>query len=531
MALDFTKLAVLWRGRSKRRPSPPFSAGSVAQPIVGHDTRRQPVAWPLPSARQASHILCLAASGAGKTVMISSGLLQEITHEKDDAPDTVSTARPALVLVDPKGDLVETFMAGLAATAPQKLQDLIYLDPFSKTGYPFNLNQLHLGGTPLDIRSLQLASLVAEVSTAVGSQKHLGVGARQLDILQHVLLGALSIDHPRASILLSLDALLHKQGFKALASVSTSERAKQFLLATQISDELRSSCSSRLRTALASTDSLERQISAEGCLQFSDILAPGKICLVNLGRPPGGLSTLQTFYANLLCRLAIEHLMERPSPWRGHHCRIVIDEAQIVAPVLSDRAEAILTTGRSRGISLIAISQGTTLIHKASDTLLRVLFTNTPTKFIGRLSAPDAELLAREQAPGAGVEESISTVRSRMVSAVTNLQDREFFYLSPGVRQRFTTADVDLAAWDQAVEKKAELINAAKERLALPSSPQPRLKLSELAPEAFRSSRKRRGRGRSKTAPRSRQAQPQKQVGRPSPEKSKGKTRPHSRWG
>jgi hypothetical protein len=44
-------------------------------------------------------------------------------------------------------------------------------------------------------------------------------------------------------------------------------------------------------------------------------LSPGRITLVDLGRPVGGLTSLQAFYANVLCCLAIEHLMERRSPW------------------------------------------------------------------------------------------------------------------------------------------------------------------------------------------------------------------------
>lgn len=503
--LDFTKWAV---SRRHRRPKSPPDGGGIdpAAPILGHREDGEPVCLPTPALERAGHLVCLASSGAGKTILIANALVHEIAASGQTVP-------PSCLVIDPKGDLIVAVLQGLAATAPARLADVRYLDPFSVAAFAFNLNRLTLGQTPPDIRAVQLASLVADVSTATGAQKHLGLGARQLDVLQHVILGALSCPQEAANILWALDALVLPHGLKLLGGLTTSERARQFLLTASLSDELRVSCASRIRAALGATDALERLVSSLDCVQFEDLLAPGRICLVDLGRPVGGLVSLTAFYANLIAQLATAYLMERPSPFVGGHCCfLVVDEAQIVAPVLADRAEAILTTGRSRALALTTISQGTTLIQAASGTLLRVLMTNSPVKVVGRLSAPDAELLAREQAPTRGIDETLASTRAQFIAAVTNLADREFFCLRPGARDRFVATPIDVTGWRAAAEAYADEVTAAKERLALPAETRPRVRLDAVATPP-----KRAGRNREPTQP-------------PVPIAA-APARPRSRWG
>lgn len=425
------------------------------------------VHFPPPAPERASHATILAASGAGKTVMLGAALAGELA------------ADPTLgaILVDPKGDLGAMLIPLLARLAPGRLESLVYLDPFAG-GFPFNLLRLPETTVPPSIRATQLAELVATVSTATGAQRHLGAGARQMDCLANLLLGALAVPTPGASLLYALDALTQPRGMKALAAQTTSERAKAFLLSANLSDELRASTAARLRSTLAATESLEALIAAPGCLDLAALTAPGAIVLLDLGRPTGGLQSLQAFYANVLLRLLTETLMERPSPWAGHHTRLVVDEAQVVVPVLADVAERILTTGRSRGISLVTLSQGTTLIADAAPTLLRVLFTNTPTKIVGRLAAPDAELLVREQAPTPGVDEPIARLRTRLAARIATLPDRTFLSLTPGGRERFVSADVDLVAAAAAATAQAAAITAIKGRYALPPNAAPRSVLS-----------------------------------------------------
>lgn len=477
MIVDFTKLALKFGG-GRREPPRLGTEGIVLGELVGGGR----ATWPRPNTQTASHVNVFAASGTGKTVAVAAALLSEYL---DSIRNSAEGNAESLVIVDAKGDLVSAFLSGLCAHAPQLIENVSYLDPFSEFAFEFNLNKLPLGATPVDIRASQLASLVAQISTATGAQRGIGgAGSRQLDLLQNCILGTLSANHPAANLTWALDALTVPNGMTLLAKLTTSARAKAFLAHTTIGEELRTSCSARLRIALASCEQLERVIAAPGCIDLGALTAPGRIVLVDVGSPPGGVEALTGFYANLVVRLLAQRLLERRSPWAGHHTRLVIDEAQIVAQVLSDIAERVLTTGRSRGISLVTMSQGTTLISSASDTLLRVLMTNAPTKIIGRLAVADADLLAREQALRPGVEESVSALRSRFSTAITSLPDREFFLLQPGGgRARFRSGEVDLATWQSARAQERAAVTACQARHAIPASGNARVPLVQAAGE------------------------------------------------
>lgn len=470
MFLDLTRL--LARTRPNPQPSDPGDGA-----VLGSTDQGLPVVLPHPTVERASHATVLAASGAGKTVMVGAALAAELVEHPE----------LGIIAVDPKGDLCATFLPQLALHAPERLARVVYLDPFGG-GFPFNLLHLPSTGVPIDIRATQLAQLVAEVSTATGAQRHLGAGARQMDALTNVLLGALTTARPGASILYALDALTMPKGLAALARVTDSPRARAFLQSANLSDELKASTAARLRAAFAATDALERLVAAPSCLDLRSLVAPGVVVVIDLGRPTGGLQSLQTFYANVLLRLVVETLMERPSPWSGHHTRIVVDEAQVVAPVLADVAERVLTTGRSRGMSLLTLSQGTTLIADASPTLLRVLLTNTATKIVGRLAAPDAELLVREQSTAPGVDEPVGRLRARLAAQVANLPDRHFLAFAPSGRLRFVSADVDLAAAAQAEQREREVLDQVRDRYALAANQEPRSILPR-EPERTRSRR------------------------------------------
>ncbi len=475
MGLDLTRLA-LALGRRRLTGSSSSSSSTTTGVVVGSTASGEPVRFEAPSLEHAGHLTVFGSSGCGKTSLIAGFLAAEIAEDNALPPEQ----RRSFLVCDPKGDTVALLLAAMAAQ-PARLDDVRWLDSFSAGGFPFNLNHLALGDTPRDLRALALADLVGQVSTSTGKSPMGGSGHRQRDVLQHVILGALSVPHPRASLLLALDALELPDGPQRLAAATTSSRARQFCLSTRLGEELRVSCASRLRVALSATDSLSRLISAPTCVQFDELLAPGRITLVNLGNPPGGMLALQGFYANLVVRLASEHLLSRRSPWPGSSTSVVLDEAQVTAETLGDIMERAYTVGRSKGISFVTLTQSPVLIQAASDTLLRVLLTNSAAgKLIGRLSAPDAELLARERAPGKGVAESASLVRSRLVSTITSLEDREFIFLKAGQHQRFTAAPLDIPGWERALAENADRVKAVEERLCLPKDLPPRFSLTEV---------------------------------------------------
>lgn len=454
-------------GRSPRRATRALPGGVP----IGTARDNGVVLWPAPSREASSSAVVFGSSGSGKSVMVASAMVHEMCQ-----PGGADTA---YFVVDPKGDLLELILMGLAAVAPDRLSDVHFLDPFSINAvpFPFNLNLLPLGErTPLDVRALQLSNLVAVVSTGMGGRRGLGTGSRQTDVLTHVLLGALSVDLPGASPLLALDALEAPGGMERLAAITNSTRARSFLQGVSPHPELLASSASRLRMAFAVTGSIEAMLSAESCLRFDELLAPGAITLVHLGRPFGGLRTLQEFFANMLLRLAVEHLLERPSPWPGHHVRLVVDEAQLVVPVLADVAQVLLEAGRSRGISLVQMTQSSQGLRRASEDYFETVLANTKLKLIGRLPVQDAALIARGAPVSAG-SEGASAVRARFATKLSNLPDRTFYHLLPGQRQRFESRVVDLDGWTEAAEHQAEAMGALRARHALGSGDAGRLRL------------------------------------------------------
>jgi hypothetical protein len=480
MVFDFTKLLV--RGRMRRAHQQDADRRKAIAPgadqiVVGSTESGTAVCWPQTQLGANTHVLVLGQSGCGKTVATCAALLAEIANESCTKPPALSTA---YFVTDPKGDLSATLLSGLAAEAPQLLSRVHYLDPFSPNrGFPFNLARLKTN-TTCDILAVQLAELVNELSTATGSQAHLGTGARQVDILCNLLLACLDSRSEGASPLWALDALCAPRGMKELAAATRSQRARQFLLsADRLSDQLVASTSARLRMAFALTEHIEQQMAASSCIQFSELLAPGSIVIADLGNPPAGMASITRYYANLLVRLVIQYLLERPSPWQGNCVRLVIDESQIVVPVIASVAQHLLETARSRGISLTLMTQGTATIRKEAPTLLASLMTNVKTIFAGRLSAQDAEALSRELSPSPGVEQSVSSLRQKFVARTTNLAQREFVRLGAGERSVFRSNDVPLDAWQEAARARADELTAVKERLnpELGTGPRPPLPL------------------------------------------------------
>ncbi len=450
MSWDLSRYA---SGRFRR--SRPSSTSGIE---IGRTSGGAPVVFPSYVRGVANHSLVFGASGAGKSVLMAHALVSRIAEEASTEPNT----RNSIVIIDPKSDLIDHVIAGIAARAPDRLGDITILDPFN-VGFASNLCHHEKLPSQLEVRAGQYADIVGAVSTGTGTQRHLGIGARQRDVLVHLLLAALDSTDPLRTVLWAEDALMQKGGLKALATLTNSVRARQWLQARKsLSDELRASCASRLRTAFAATRTLERGMAADSCIDAEELMRPGRILLIDLGKPPAGLVSLQRFQSNLWSRLFLSTLFSRPSPWSGHQTMLVIDEAHIVAPLLADELEIAVTTMRSRGGAVCLMTQTVTLLRSASATLLPVLLGNTAIRFSGRLAASDAEALCRELGKAPGIDEPVARVRARIASELISLPDRRFFQFTPGGRRQFTSSNVDLAGWNAAAEAHAATITAIR---------------------------------------------------------------------
>lgn len=416
------------------------------------------------SREHSASLLVMGSSGAGKSLMVSEATVAQIVEGDDET---------ATVCVDPKGDVVLGILQAIARARPQILRSgrVKYLNPFAPgLAFPFNLLRSPLGQTTPDVRARTLAQLTGVLTAQQGQRSDGGLGVRQVELLSaaYEACFALRDQYPEASLLWSIDALQSPEAMKLLARAVPSPRLRETLMA-KYSDDLLVSCASRTRLAWASSAGLARSTSAPGCLSFEDLTAPGSITLIDLGHPLGGTAE-RSFYASVIVRLVVDHLYAvRPSPFAGHHCQLVIDEAAQVATVLQDVAEMVLQTGRSRRIGLTAMSQGASALDRAAPGLLETLHANVPMTAVGRLgSAADAERFARVVAPAPGSSERPETVRLRLASALANLPPRTFYVLGAGARQRFTTKTVDVGAGEAALRSREAELRTIRSQLALP---------------------------------------------------------------
>lgn len=77
--LDFTRLAVWWRGR-RHRVALPVPVAPTEQPTLGHTESGAPVHFPAPSREHAGHLAVFGGSGCGKTLMIANALVEEVVR-------------------------------------------------------------------------------------------------------------------------------------------------------------------------------------------------------------------------------------------------------------------------------------------------------------------------------------------------------------------------------------------------------------------------------------------------------------------
>ncbi len=492
--IDLSALGI-WRHRRGRGAAALSPSAEAQGTLLGETPAGERVTLRPPTLEASSSSLVFGASGVGKSVALAASIVDEY----------LAAALPGegVVIVDVKNDLINGVCSALLAAQPERaagageVADKVrWIDPFAG-GFPLNLNKLPAGAVPLDIRAGSIANLISTLSTGTGGQAHLTAGSRQIDLLTNVLLGAFTIRHPAAHPLLAIDALQMKDGLGWLGANTTSDRVKQFCSSTVLSEELRVSTAARLRASFAATEALEQIVTASACLDFDELISPG-VTVIVLGAPIAGLTSLSVFWANLLVRLIAERLLARKSnDPANHHVRLCIDEAHLVVPALQDLAEVLITTGRSRNLSLVLATQSPVGIEHAAPDLWRLLLTNTPTKILGRLSAPDAELLSRERAPKLGSDATAGAVRGRLVSTLTSLPDREFILLKEGSSTAFRSRDVDVAGWRDALDRHADTVQAIQERYALPKTTSRRLYLSDLTPPPKRRSSRGWGRGAS----------------------------------
>lgn len=421
---------------------------------LGRTTAGAAVMIDRPGLGAAQHALILGATGARKTTL-SMALVRQWAQASKQGDEQA----PALVALDAKGDWVTAALGFLGNEAPELLSKVTILRPF-EVPFPFNPCR-RLDAVDSDIRALQIATVVAATANLLADSGTLGVGARQIDVMSALLRAVFATGAPGACPQWAAEALEQKGGLMQLADLCPSGPVPESLRRMNIPADLRSSVASRLRMAFSATEGIGSMLSASSCINWGELAAPGRMVLVDLGSPPGGMAALQYILSGLLMQHLIEWLYERPSPATNHHhIRLVLDEAQIPAVAMGPLAAHLYATARSRNISITMLSVGSTLLRDASKVLWEVAVSNSRV-ITGRLGAQDAKLLATTVSPGIGIDETIGAVAARFTATVCNLPAGEFIDLSPRARHRFVARTESVQDWDNAVEGARAATNPA----------------------------------------------------------------------
>lgn len=464
----------------RRRPPRPELAAPVRDGALPYLTAEDgsTIYRHRPSTVLADHSYCGAGSGQGKTTSEADYWARRMVHEWNTVPPD---QQMALFAVDMKSDFVELLLGALCslATPAQLLAHVGFINVYARNGQPgavpLNFARSDLANQPPAVVALQLTAVLSSASAGLGGGQRVNMGNRQSETASQLFRAVLE-GPPEANLLWALDAL-QMDDLKQLATVTRSPSVRDYLNSVELSTELVSSISSRLRAAFALYDELENAVGASTCLPWQDTVRPGAVTLLDLGHAP--LPSLAECMGNIIVRLVGELLLQRPSPTTEHHVKIACDEAQVLAESLEDVATRITTVGRSKNVSIAVFTQSTALFQQRAPELTASLLTNADTRTIGKLSVGDAEVWVRAAAPAPGVEESVGALRSRLLGIVTNLQPREFLYLTPGKVQRARSLPVDIAAWDGAKARQAEVVDAIRRRWS-PAEPfPPRLRLQD----------------------------------------------------
>lgn len=318
------------------------------------------------------HLAITAPTGTGKSTLLANLALQDADADR------------GVVVVDPKGDLIDDILARLPE---DRLDDVVVVDPTSER--PLGLN-------PLDTTH-RSAEAAADQLLVVFRNLFAGYwGPRTQDILHA---SALTLARTPGMTLVALPLLLTDDGFRrrivgkvndpfgVSAFWSTYESWSPAERATNIAPAL-----TRLRPFLM-RPGLRRMLGqAEPAWSIDEVFTERRIVLVDLADQDLGADG-----AKLLGSLIVAELWQavlrrgRIEPARRHPVVIVADEFQDYCHFAQD-FEAALAKSRSFGV-------GWTLAHQHLDQLTpsikAALQSNARSKLLFQLGADDARALTR----------------------------------------------------------------------------------------------------------------------------------------
>jgi hypothetical protein len=365
----------LQRAGAKAVPPPPGIAisGPAIKPIgIADSGHSRAVGLKVADARHHVHIL--GATGSGKSELMARMILAD------------ADAGRGLVVVDPKGDLVEDLLMRL----PARLSDQVVLLDADSRSRPPVLNPLE--GRDIARTVDNLVSIFARVYAS-------SWGPRTDDLLRSGLLTLRAL--PGTPTLLDLPKLLTIAAFRERAR----SQVKDEILAgfwkwyDELSDASRSQVAAplmnKLRGLLLRPFVRATLASGQSTFDMDDVLNGG-ICLVRLGKGTLSTDTVRLVGSIVVARTwqSATRRSQLPKQQR-HDCALYLDEFQNFLN-LAYPPEDMLAESRAYNLGLVLAHHNES---QMSRELQEAMSVNARNKIIFNASPEDARRLARHTTP------------------------------------------------------------------------------------------------------------------------------------
>jgi DNA helicase HerA-like ATPase len=360
------------------RELPPIASVPRRGLVLGDSTvagGSRPVAVTQAEARRGLHVC--APTGAGKSTLLTS-LAAQLMSTK---------ARPGLIVIDSKGDLI----ADLCDRIPAERQDdVIVFDPADTAPVGFNL----IGGG--GETGLVVDHVVAELRTRYGAA---GLGPRSEDLLRASLTTLTAT--PGRYTLCEVEPLLANAAFRQKLVARLDEPVLESFWAwyASLSEAARAEAIAPLANKLR-TYTLRRRVRAvvgqSGGLDLADALDGRKIVLISLAKGLIGQDAAALIGAAMTSRLWTAIQARAALPVRDRRpATVICDEFQDFAAVSPVFADAV-SQSRGYGVGWVLAHQH---LNQLDATTRQAVLANCRSRVVMQTTAADAATFAREFAP------------------------------------------------------------------------------------------------------------------------------------
>jgi Type IV secretory system Conjugative DNA transfer len=355
----------------------PVAAIPRAGRVIGkaiYPGRERPLA--LSAADSLRHVHTLGPTGSGKSTLLLNLITQDMT------------AGRAVVVIEPKGDLVADVLARIPA---DRIGDVVLLDP-TDIERPVGFNPLALGGRSPELAADQLLGLFHSLYVAHW-------GPRTHDILGASLL---TLARMPGMTLSALPLLLTDAGFRRriVSRVSDPIGLSPFWAAYEAWSEAERAAAiapvmNKLRPLLLRPEMRAIVGQTRRSFDLRRVFTERKILLVNLSK---GLLGPET--SSLLGSLVVSQLWQAVlaraaiAPDRRHPVFVYVDEFQDYMHLPLDFADA-LTQARGLGVGFVAAHQ---YMHQLDPAMRSAVLANAQSRVAFRLPGEDARVIAADSA-------------------------------------------------------------------------------------------------------------------------------------